>query len=275
MLAKRPCRPGFARRHRATLGALAVLAVALGMGIAEASHLTLTWEDPSGGETAFGIERRTDGIDDYELIAEQAAGAPSYVDTSVSPSTTYCYRVQAVDGDRVSGYSNEACGTTTPGFDVSVVTLGTGTVSSSPAGIACGTDCWERYEDGSVVTLTASAPAGSIFTGWSGGCSGTGACTLTGNSPTAVTATFAPALPMQTLTVYRKGSGSVDSTPGELVCTSTTCRASYAKGTRVILTAAADPGTRFLRWSGGGCTGTRACTVALDRNVAVWAVFGK
>jgi hypothetical protein len=41
------------------------------------------------------------------------------------------------------------------------------------------------------VTLTASATAGSAFTGWSGGgCSGTGTCVVTMNAPVAVTATF-------------------------------------------------------------------------------------
>ncbi len=45
---------------------------------------------------------------------------------------------------------------------------GTGTVSSSPAGIDCGGDCSEDYDYNTVVTLTAIADAGSDFTGWSG-----------------------------------------------------------------------------------------------------------
>ena len=50
---------------------------------------------------------------------------------------------------------------------------GAGVVSSSPAGISCGADCTESYASGTVVTLTASAEAGSEFAGWSGACTGT------------------------------------------------------------------------------------------------------
>lgn len=45
---------------------------------------------------------------------------------------------------------------------------GSGTVTSSPAGVTCGTDCSESYNGGTGVTLTATAAAGSTFAGWSG-----------------------------------------------------------------------------------------------------------
>ena len=68
---------------------------------------------------------------------------------------------------------------------------GSGTVTSSPAGISCGATCSHRYAHGTSVTLTATAAAGSDFSGWSGGgCSGIGTCTVATNADTAVTATF-------------------------------------------------------------------------------------
>jgi hypothetical protein len=69
---------------------------------------------------------------------------------------------------------------------------GTGTVTSNPAGINCGVDCTEPYSPSAVVTLTATAAAGSAFTGWSGGsCSDTSPCQPTFNSdPITVTANF-------------------------------------------------------------------------------------
>jgi hypothetical protein len=71
---------------------------------------------------------------------------------------------------------------------------GTGTVTSSPAGINCGADCTETYNDASVVALTPSASAGSAFTVWSGACTGSGACNVTMSAARSVTATFAPAI---------------------------------------------------------------------------------
>ncbi|MFH0932256.1 MAG: hypothetical protein V1819_01840, partial [bacterium] len=68
---------------------------------------------------------------------------------------------------------------------------GAGTVSSNPAGIDCGTDCFQSYLSSTPVTLTAVASGGSTFVGWSGGgCSGTGNCLITMTGNTTITATF-------------------------------------------------------------------------------------
>ena len=68
---------------------------------------------------------------------------------------------------------------------------GSGTVTSSTGGIACGPTCSVTLPAGTAVALSAVADDGATFTGWSGGaCSGTFACTLTLSAPVAVTATF-------------------------------------------------------------------------------------
>jgi hypothetical protein len=68
---------------------------------------------------------------------------------------------------------------------------GSGTVTSSPAGINCGSACSATYPSGTAVTLTATPGFLSVFVGWSGGgCSGTGRCTVTLTGNTTVTATF-------------------------------------------------------------------------------------
>jgi hypothetical protein len=68
---------------------------------------------------------------------------------------------------------------------------GTGTVTSSPSKINCGSACSANFTTNSVVTLTATPDPFSTFTGWSGGgCSGTGPCVVTMDSEKNVAASF-------------------------------------------------------------------------------------
>lgn len=84
--------------------------------------------------------------------------------------------------------------TTQPVAVLNVTTSGngSGTVTSNPAGISCpdGGWCSAPFELGTAVSLTAAASAGSTFTGWSGDCSGTGACDVILNTDQNVTANF-------------------------------------------------------------------------------------
>ena len=67
---------------------------------------------------------------------------------------------------------------------------GSGSVTSTPAGITCDSDCSEPYDTGTVVTLAAAAASDSTFTGWSGACTGTGSCSPRMTAAKTVTATF-------------------------------------------------------------------------------------
>lgn len=90
---------------------------------------------------------------------------------------------------------------------------GTGTVTSSPAGISCGGTCSAPFTSGTVVTLTAVAASGSTFTGWSGGgCSGTGTCTVTLDTSTSVFAEFSAPLACVDDGFEALGSGDSDDT---------------------------------------------------------------
>jgi hypothetical protein len=148
---------------------------------------------------------------------------------------------------------------------------GSGSVSSSPGGIDCGSTCTHDYAYGASVTLTAAPATGSTFTGWSGACAGTGGCTVSMTEARSVTATFD--LQTRTLTVTKSGSGSgsVSSSPAGISC-GASCNHDYAYATSVTLTATADAGDAFTGWS-GACSGTGACTVSMTEAQSVTATF--
>src|SRR5207249_1900620 len=81
---------------------------------------------------------------------------------------------------------------TRPSLLVNLGGSGGGTVASDPPGIDCGASCSAPYDQGTVVTLVASAATGSTFAGWTGCDTVTGAtCTVTMTTDRSATATFA------------------------------------------------------------------------------------
>jgi hypothetical protein len=86
-----------------------------------------------------------------------------------------------------------------------------------------------------------------------------------------VTATFI-ATPTLTIRPAGTGHGTVVSSPAGINCGGT-CSASYDVNTSVTLVAGAAAGSRFAGWSGGGCAGTRTCTVRLAQTTQVTARF--
>lgn len=59
------------------------------------------------------------------------------------------------------------------GLEVKRTGVGSGSVTSSPAGIRCGNTCVHPFFQTQTVTLTAHPARGSAFGGWSGACKGT------------------------------------------------------------------------------------------------------
>jgi V8-like Glu-specific endopeptidase len=149
---------------------------------------------------------------------------------------------------------------------------GTGTVTSSPAGISCGADCSENYASGTSVTLTAAAAASSRFTGWGGACSGTAStCVVSMTAARTVSATFEPVYVLSVSKIGNGGSGTVTSSPAGISC-GADCSEPYLSGTSVTLTATPAAGSIFGGW-GGACTGTGACVVSMTAARSVTASF--
>ncbi|HMB59469.1 MAG TPA: hypothetical protein VKN35_06140 [Xanthomonadales bacterium] len=75
-------------------------------------------------------------------------------------------------------------------LDLDFAGTGSGRVTSNPVGIDCTDDCEAHFSAPTLVRLTATADAGSTFTGWSGDCTGTGLCQVAMSLGKQVTATF-------------------------------------------------------------------------------------
>jgi hypothetical protein len=148
---------------------------------------------------------------------------------------------------------------------------GTGAVTSSPAGINCGSTCTFNYPYGTSVTLTATPASGSTASLSGPGCSGGTTCTVTVNSAAAVTATFTLIPYPLTVTKTGSGTGAVTSSPAGINCGST-CTFNYPYGTSVTLTATPASGST-ASLSGPGCSGATTCTVTVNSATAITATF--
>jgi len=159
---------------------------------------------------------------------------------------------------------------------LTVIKAAGGTVTSAPAGVDCGADCTEDYDDGTTVTLTATADGNYDFTGWSGDCSGTTTtCQVVMSEARTVTPLFTRKMMMGmtfSLTVVNGGNGHVASGQTGIDC-GATCTADFDEGELVTLTALPDNGYNFGSWS-GACSGRiGVCQVSMTEARTVNVTF--
>lgn len=170
----------------------------LTLSCAAAGEVTLSWTDTNGGLSQTVIQR--DSGAGYVTIAEVNAGQTSYRDTGAGTSGQLSYRLLArtTAGDSQPGASGPidveraAQALTAKTLTVTLSGTGGGMVVASPGPLSWSSGVGRRvYDQGALVTLTASADARSLFTGWTGsGCGGTAACSVTMDEARSVTAGF-------------------------------------------------------------------------------------
>ena len=178
-------------------------------------------------------------------------------------------------GFEFTGWSGDASGTTNPlditmDADKTVTALfspiqRTLTVNATNGSVAVAPNSGTgTYDDGSVLTLTATPDAGYEFTGWSGDASGTtNPLDITMDADKTVTANFSPIL--RTLTI-NTANGSVTTSPNPV-------NGTYDNGTVVTLTATPDSGYQFDSWSGDVSGSTNQITITMDADKTVTATF--
>ncbi|HEY8208205.1 MAG TPA: DUF11 domain-containing protein, partial [Myxococcaceae bacterium] len=143
---------------------------------------------------------------------------------------------------------------------------GQGTVTSSPLAISCGTACASAnasFATGTVVTLTAVARPGDVFTGWGGACSGTAlTCDVTMDAIKSVVCHFRG----PSITGTAGPGGTISCVPPEVSQGgSSTC--TITPGADYVILAVTDNGTTVTgSVSGGAYT---LGTITVDHTVAV------
>jgi len=157
------------------------------VGIRVTAGSTATLEGTLWGSGVWRNNTDWDGDGNITTGTVNVWGDPSFVnpddgDYHIAPSS------EAIDAGVDAGVTMDIDGDQRPigaGYDIGADELasftltvaksgtGTGTVTSSPEGISCGADCSEAYTAGTTVTLTATPDTDSVFSGWSGDCSGT------------------------------------------------------------------------------------------------------
>lgn len=147
---------------------------------------------------------------------------------------------------------------------------GSGTVTSAAVGINCAPNCETSVDEGASVALTATPAADSRFAGWFGDCSGGDAnITVSVTQDLVCSAAFEPlaTTPGGTstfaLSVSVTGEGLISSEPAGIQC-GTTCEASFAAATEIILAAQAKTGHAFSAWSGDCAGQANPAKVTLD-----------
>ena len=100
---------------------------------ASSSAIDLTWNDNSGDEDSFEIDRSMDGSN-FSLLAMVGENTTSYSDSGLAASTTYHYRVRAVNANGASGDSNTASATTSGGGTATSIHVDSIVVGTQNAG---------------------------------------------------------------------------------------------------------------------------------------------
>ena len=149
--------------------------------------------------------------------------------------------------------------------NLTVSKSGSGTVSGS--GIDCGNTCSISrldYQD-LAIQLQATPDPGQVFTGWSGACSGTGACQVTLDQNRAVSATFAAA-PNPEPT---KPTLAVSSLKGKLTrkAASLSSKVTVNLPGKVSQRATSKKGKKTRTWCRASKTATKVGTYALKCNL--------
>jgi hypothetical protein len=248
-------------------------------------QVDLVWTDNASTEDAFLIERRTPSEEWQTLASGLPTNSTSFSDHTVSPNSTYLYRVFATASGIASAPSNEVSATTPPlevlpslitatALDAQTIELVFSEALQAGATIGSVEDPARysmdqgiqvlnasRQADPRVVRLTTTAlPYDNPYTLHIDQIKAEGGSSLFSVSTSII---FLSGSPYHVLTTV-SDFGQIVRTPDQI---------SYTSGTSVALTAVADSNYVFSHWSGDLSGSTNPATITINQPSSVTAHF--
>jgi Tol biopolymer transport system component len=238
------------------------------------------YELAPGPDTTVSVDPDTGNVfvAGEETVTEYHAGAST---AQVISSTELDSAVQGIAVDEGSGnlyasreggehveiFGLPVYGSQAPKLKVVKNGSGTGTVTSAPAGISCGSTCSATFPENEVVKLTGVPGANTQPVEWTGcdAVTGSNECEVTMSAAREVTATFT--LVKHSLTVTKSGPGPGTVTGGsagepDTINCGPICGHEYPHGTLVTLQGTGNP--RPAHWTGcDTVNGADECEVTL------------
>jgi Bacterial Ig-like domain (group 3)/Divergent InlB B-repeat domain len=151
--------------------------------------VTLTATVTSSGGTPTGTVNFSDG-GALNVTEPLSGGVATFSTASLSVGSHSITATYGGDSNFQGSTSSVLTQVVNQLFTLLVSVTGNGTVTSSPAGINCGSMCNANFAPGTQVTLTATPAPGMSFIGWSGACSGKSGCSVTMSAAQSVSAAF-------------------------------------------------------------------------------------
>jgi hypothetical protein len=169
------------------------------------SNINLVWADNSSDETGFAIERCPGGgCTNFAPLATTAANATGYSDSALAASTTYTYRVQAVNAavNLSSAYSNTASATTFTDQQPPPADTSMHVAALTPASTTNGKNGWKATVTIAITNNNGPVANATVTASWSNGYSGSDSCvTNTSGTCSVATGRIATSVPSAVLTV--------------------------------------------------------------------------
>ena len=176
------------------------------------SEILVTWQDNSGSEEAYKLDRRVSGATSWVRVVQTAANDTSHTDSGLSAETKYYYKVKAWKADGGdSAYSNIDDATTDPDVQPAIAVSTASLATSCEQGQNAPSRTFEVWNSGTgTLAYSVLAPSSKVNPSPDNGTS-TGVGDKVLHTVTFSTADLAPGVYDRLITIEDNGSGALNS----------------------------------------------------------------